>query len=85
MKFKVTKSGKFVCEIEADDARVAGAEAVMRFGAGTYNVSLIREDGDDECPRCGANPPPEELDANDGVCELCRTRYGSPMGVDEEE
>lgn len=88
MKFKIVKDGKRLPDIEAADARVAGAEAVVRFGPGTYNVSLLREecdDGGEECPSCGSCVPPVELDMHDGVCKSCYDDYGSPLSQDEDE
>lgn len=41
-RFLIKKDGKRVGVIEKDDARDAGAAAVLRWGPGTYDVSLIR-------------------------------------------
>jgi hypothetical protein len=46
-KLTIKKDGRKTGEILAPDAREAGAMAIYKWGPGTYDISLVRDDLDD--------------------------------------
>lgn len=71
-KYRIMKDGRHVEDVEGEDARQVGMDAIDRHGNGMYDVSLIRSAEYDErdCGVCGVpfTPAPGE---DTEVCEDC--------------
>lgn len=63
--YKIVKDGRFVGELQGEDARQIAGLAVEKWGDGMFDISLVRPK---ECAVCDE---PLELGHLDGVCLRC--------------